>query len=48
MRTTWLSRLAGKYRHAFAPGNRAGERDVDARRVRRELDAIRVRFPDHA
>ncbi|WP_168433802.1 MULTISPECIES: hypothetical protein [unclassified Mycolicibacterium] len=48
MRTTWLSRLVDKCRRIFAPGNRAGDNDVDAHRVRRELDAIRVRFPDHA
>jgi hypothetical protein len=24
------------------------EHDADARRIRAELDAIRVRFPDHA
>ncbi|WP_175616348.1 hypothetical protein [Mycobacterium sp. GA-1841] len=48
MGRTWLFRLAGKYRRAFTVGNRASTRDVDARRVRSELDAIRVRFPDHA
>ncbi|MDH6197161.1 hypothetical protein M2272_003814 [Mycobacterium frederiksbergense] len=48
MRTRWLSRLALKYRRRSAPGNCAHDRDVDARRVRSELDAIRARFPDHA
>jgi hypothetical protein len=48
MRTNWLSRLTVKYRRAYEPRNRADVHDVDARRVRSELDAIRVRFPDHA
>jgi len=48
MRSDWLSRLVVKYRRTLRPTNRAGDRDVDARRVRGELDAIRVRFPDHA
>ncbi|PJK20820.1 hypothetical protein CSX11_19325 [Mycobacterium goodii] len=48
MRTNWLSRLAVKYRRAYEPRNRPGVRDVDARRVSSELDAIRARFPDHA
>ena len=49
MRSDWLSRLvAVTCRRTLEPRNRAGDRDVDALRVRGELDAIRVRFPDHA
>ena len=29
-------------------GGAIDERDADARRVRSELDAIRMHFPDHA
>ncbi|WP_422748553.1 hypothetical protein ACN27E_09620 [Mycobacterium sp. WMMD1722] len=33
----------------YRPGDvSGGELDSDLRRVRQELDAIRVRFPDHA
>jgi len=39
--------VAGKYRRS-GTYNRAMDRDVDARRIRGELDAIRARFPDHA
>ncbi|WP_198938741.1 hypothetical protein [Mycobacterium sp. NS-7484] len=48
MARNWISRLAQNLRRLHDPGNDAGVRDVDARRVRSELDAIRVRFPDHA
>ena len=48
MASNWISRLAENLRRLHDPGNYAGDRDVDARRVRSELDAIRVRFPDHA
>jgi hypothetical protein len=48
MRSDWLSRLAATYRRALEPRNRAGDLDVDARRVRGELDIIRVRFGDPA
>ncbi|MGV0782842.1 hypothetical protein [Mycolicibacterium peregrinum] len=48
MARNWISRLAENLRRLHDPDNYAGDRDVDARRVRSELDAIRVRFPDHA
>ena len=48
MRTNWLSRWSEKYRRTYQPRNSAGDNDADARRIRGELDAIRVRFPDHA
>ncbi|WP_194166745.1 hypothetical protein [Mycolicibacterium sp. P9-22] len=47
MRKNWMSRVVGKYRRS-GTYNRAIDRDVDVRRVRGELDAIRARFPDHA
>lgn len=48
MARNWISRLAENLRRVYDTGNYAGDCDVDARRVRSELDAIRVRFPDHA
>lgn len=48
MARNWISRLAENLRGAYDSGNYTGDRHVDARRVRSELDAIRVRFPDHA
>lgn len=48
MARNWISRLAENLRRVYDSGNFPGDRDVDARRVRSELDAIRVRFPDHA
>ena len=53
MAQNWIPRLADNLRRLYTqgayPGDRyVGDRDVDARRVRSELDAIRVRFPDHA
>lgn len=48
MARNWISRLAENLRRLHDTGNYAGDRDVDARRVHSELDAIRVRFPDHA
>ncbi|MBP2453287.1 hypothetical protein [Mycolicibacterium lutetiense] len=47
MARNWISRLAENLRRAYDT-NSFGDRDVDARRVRSELDAIRVRFPDHS
>jgi hypothetical protein len=38
-----LARLHSPVRPGFD-----NEGDADARRIRAELDAIRVRFPDHA
>ncbi|MGX9673167.1 hypothetical protein [Mycobacterium sp. HM-7] len=46
MRTNWLSKLAEK-RVRSRRDNRADIRDLDAARVRHELDAIRARFQDH-
>jgi hypothetical protein len=46
MRTNWLSKLAEK-RARSRRDNRADVRDLDAVRVRHELDAIRARFQDH-
>ncbi|WP_217156857.1 hypothetical protein [[Mycobacterium] fortunisiensis] len=48
MARNWISRLAENLRRLYDPGNSFGDRDVDARRVIGELDAIRARFPDHA
>jgi hypothetical protein len=48
MRTNWISRLAENLRRVCDPRNGIADRDVDGQRVRSELDAIRVRFPDHA
>jgi hypothetical protein len=51
MASNWISKLGSglsdllTYRPGDVPG---GELDGDVRRVRQELDAIRVRFPDHA
>lgn len=49
MSTQWISRLgrslAALYEPNLAPDD---ERDADARRLRSELEAIRIRFPDHA
>jgi hypothetical protein len=50
MSKNWIPRLAERLARLHSPV-RAGydnERDADARRMRAELDAIRVRFPDHA
>lgn len=50
MSTNWISRLAQLLVRLYSPvldGYYAGD-DADARRIRTELDAIRVRFPDHA
>ncbi len=48
MPRNWISRLAENLRRFYDPGDWADDRDADARRVCGELDAIRVRFPDHA
>jgi hypothetical protein len=48
MRTNWISRLAENLRRVYDSGNGVADCDVDARRISSELDAIRVRFPDHA
>ena len=52
MSTNWISRLARALAAVFSWSVPAYpedlDRDADARRVRRELDAIRIHFPDHA
>ena len=52
MTTNWISRLAQAPAALFgwsAPAYPEDlDRDADARRVRSELDAIRIHFPDHA
>ena len=47
--THWISRLAYRLADLYQPPPPYGdERDADARRMRSELDAIRMHFPDHA
>lgn len=49
--THWLSRLGQRLADLYyspSTGSTVDERDSDARRVRSELDAIRMHFPDHA
>jgi hypothetical protein len=46
MRTNWLLKLAAR-RAQSRRDNRTDVRDLDAARVRHELDAIRARFQDH-
>jgi hypothetical protein len=49
--THWISRLAQRLADLYyMPSMGAGidERDADARRLRNDLDAIRMHFPDHA
>jgi hypothetical protein len=50
MSTNWISKLGGRLSRLHSPMRPRfnGEDDADARRIRAELDAIRVRFPDHA
>lgn len=50
MRTNWISRLARTLARLHSPvlDGYYREHDADVRRMRTELDAIRVRFPDHA
>jgi hypothetical protein len=51
--THWTSRLARAFGTVFrSPGSGRypadfSDLDADGRRVRRELDAIRIRFPGH-
>ncbi|MBX7450296.1 hypothetical protein GR927_20110 [Mycolicibacterium sp. 3033] len=47
----WISRLGLRLADLYyspSIGGAGDERDADARRVRTELDAIRMHFPDHA
>ena len=49
--THWISRLALRLADLYylpSVGGTLDERDSDARRMRTELDAIRMHFPDHA
>jgi hypothetical protein len=46
--TNWISQLARRLADIFEPSWPVDERDADARRVRSELAAIRLHFPDHA
>ena len=52
MSTNWISRLAralaALYSWSVPVYPEDLDRDADARRVRSELDAIRMHFPDHA
>ena len=51
MGTNWISRLARAFVKFFswqAPNSFTDYTDRDAERMRRELDLIRLRFPDHA
>ncbi|WP_157868758.1 hypothetical protein [Mycolicibacterium chubuense] len=47
----WISRLAHRLADLYyspSIGSAIDDRDADARRMRSELDAIRMHFPDHA
>lgn len=49
--THWISRLALRLADLYylpSVGGPLDERDSDARRMRTELNAIRMHFPDHA
>ncbi|HET6735758.1 hypothetical protein [Mycobacterium sp.] len=51
MTTNWISRLAQELAGLFSSPDWDGlyvDGDADSRRMRSDLDAIRVRFPDHA
>jgi hypothetical protein len=51
MTMNWISRLAQELAELFSSPDWDGlyvDGDADSRRMRRDLDAIRVRFPDHA
>ena len=50
MSPIWISRLVQRLARPHSPvlAGYYGEHDADARRMRAELDAIRVHFPDHA
>jgi hypothetical protein len=47
----WISRLGQRLADLYytpTMGGMIDERDADARRMRSDLDAIRMHFPDHA
>ncbi|WP_161499479.1 hypothetical protein [Mycolicibacterium parafortuitum] len=49
--THWISRLGRRLADLYylpSMGSAIDERDSDARRIRSELDAIRMHFPDHS
>ena len=49
--THWISRLGQRLADLYympSVGGSMDERDADARRMRSELDAIRMHFPDHS
>jgi hypothetical protein len=51
MASNWIRKLGERLANLFSyrpVGSTSGELDSDLRRIRSELDAIRVRFPDHA
>ncbi|MGA5464877.1 hypothetical protein [Mycobacterium sp. NPDC050041] len=51
MASNWISKLAYRLSDLFSyrpVGSTSAELDSDLRRMRSELDAIRIRFPDHA
>jgi hypothetical protein len=48
MSMNWLSRVARSWSTYFDAPDYVCDWDADARRARIDLDAIRVRFPDHA
>lgn len=48
--THWISRLGQRLADLYymPAGSALDDRDSDARRMRSDLDAIRMHFPDHA
>jgi hypothetical protein len=51
MASNWLPKLGDLLAEQFTfrpSGSTSDELDADLRRMRTELDAIRIRFPDHA
>jgi hypothetical protein len=51
MTTNWISRLAQGLAGLLSSPDWDGlyiDGDADSRRIRSDMDAIRVRFPDHA
>jgi hypothetical protein len=49
--THWISRLGQRLADLYylpSADSMIDERDADARRMRSDLDAIRMHFPDHA
>jgi len=46
--THWISRLGQRLADLYYLPTVIDERDADARRMRSDLDAIRMHFPDHS